>query len=102
MTDSRRFQRTKEDFTCEKCSFLVVGNGFTNHCPVCLWSKHVDIHPGDREAQCGGLMEPAGVDVRGTEYTIVHQCTKCLHRRKNKSVPDDSFERLVALSTQPH
>jgi hypothetical protein len=46
----RRFQRTIEDFECERCRMLVTGSGFTNHCPACLWSKHVDVHPGDRQA----------------------------------------------------
>jgi Zn finger protein HypA/HybF involved in hydrogenase expression len=48
------FKRTIEDFTCEHCGEQVTGNGFTNHCPQCLWSKHVDIDPGDRLALCGG------------------------------------------------
>src|SRR3989338_8156335 len=51
MTTSRRFQRTKEDFTCERCGFFVRGSGYTNHCPQCLWSKHVDVNPGNRQAE---------------------------------------------------
>ena len=31
---------------------------YTNHCPRCLYSKHVDINPGDRAEQCDGMMEP--------------------------------------------
>jgi hypothetical protein len=57
------FKKTKEDFVCEHCGKPVVGNGYTNHCPECLWSKHVDVNPGDRAATCLGLMEPVGVTI---------------------------------------
>lgn len=101
MIGIKKFQRKKEDFLCEKCGAHVLGDGFTNHCPMCLWSKHVDIYPGDRKAVCGGLMKPVGVEVHGTKYSIVHVCTNCKHRRKNKSSKKDNFELLVAISTQP-
>ncbi|MEK7158524.1 MAG: RNHCP domain-containing protein, partial [Patescibacteria group bacterium] len=45
---SRTFQRRVEDFTCESCGAQVTGDGYTNHCPQCLVSKHVDVYPGDR------------------------------------------------------
>lgn len=51
-----------ESFTCKVCGRLVVPNGagsdHRNHCPYCLTSMHLDIEPGDREADCGGAMEP--------------------------------------------
>ncbi|HYC79501.1 MAG TPA: RNHCP domain-containing protein, partial [Candidatus Binatia bacterium] len=54
------FQRTPENFVCENCGTKVSGNGYTNHCPNCLYSKHVDNNPGDRLNKCHGLMEPIG------------------------------------------
>ena len=36
------FIRKTEDFICENCGAVVVGNGYTNHCPACLYSKHVE------------------------------------------------------------
>lgn len=51
-----------ESFICKVCGRLVVPNGagsdHRNHCPYCLSSQHLDIEPGDREADCGGTMEP--------------------------------------------
>ncbi|TAL49274.1 RNHCP domain-containing protein [Patescibacteria group bacterium] len=88
---SRKFQRTKEDFTCERCGFFVRGSGYTNHCPQCLWSKHVDVNPGDREARCQGLMEPVGVELKGGEYTILHRCVSCGFEKRNKAAKDDNF-----------
>lgn len=49
-------------FTCKVCGRLCTpdnaGSSHRNHCPNCLASLHVDIEPGDREADCGGIMEP--------------------------------------------
>ena len=99
--EPKKFQRNIEDFLCDKCGFVVKGNGFTNHCPKCLWSKHVDINPGDRAAACKGLMQPIGVDFKGGEYVILHKCVKCGFCKKNKAAGDDNFEILLQLSSSP-
>ncbi|MDZ7798959.1 MAG: RNHCP domain-containing protein [Patescibacteria group bacterium] len=96
---TRKFQRTKENFTCERCGFLVQGSGYTNHCPKCLWSKHVDINPGDRQASCQGLMEPVGVKVKSGEYVIVHRCSLCGFEKRNKAAENDNFNEILKLSS---
>ena len=58
----KKFTKRVEDFICEKCGTKNVGTGFTNHCFKCLWSKHVDINPGDRAESCQGMMEPFKID----------------------------------------
>ncbi len=68
--NTANFQRTKEDFACERCGLFVRGNGYTNHCPQCLWSKHVDVNPGDRQETCRGLMEPVGMEIKSGEYEL--------------------------------
>jgi len=73
----KRFQRKKENFICEVCGKKVEGNGYTNHCPYCLWSKHVDIWPGDRLNPCQGLMEPIKVFWKEGKWRLKHQCQKC-------------------------
>lgn len=98
---SKKFQRTKEDFVCAKCGSNVRGNGYTNHCPCCLWSKHVDVNPGDRKASCRGLMEPIGVESQGGEYIITHHCITCGVEKRNKAAKNDNFDVLVQLSTHP-
>ncbi len=94
------FKRNIENFVCEKCSFAVEGNGYTNHCPQCLWAKHVDIFPGDRAEKCGGMMEPVRIEVKKKEYTIIHTCVKCGVERPNKAVKDDNFDLLVQISAE--
>jgi len=101
MTTPKKFQRTKEDFTCGECGFFVRGNGYTNHCPKCLWSKHVDVRPGDRRATCHGLMEPVGVELRGGDHVILHRCVRCGFEKRNKTEKDDDFNVIVRLSNNP-
>lgn len=94
----KKFNRRIEDFICEHCGAEVHGNGYTNHCPNCLWSKHVDVNPGDRAADCGGLMEPVDVELKNGEYILLQKCKKCGHLRKNKVSPEDNFEEIIKLS----
>ena len=94
---TRKFQRKIEDFVCENCGEKIKGNGYTDHCPKCLWSKHVDINPGDREADCKGMMEPVKVEVKNQEYIIHYKCTKCKYKHQVKSVPEDNFEEILKL-----
>lgn len=55
-------------FICKFCGKTVVptgaGSNHRNHCPYCLSSQHLDNEPGDRSADCGGVMEPVSVWVR--------------------------------------
>ena len=83
---------------CEKCGLKVKGSGYTNHCPKCLWSKHVDINPGDRAAACGGLMEPVAISIVKDGYDIRHKCVKCGQEKVNKSASGDDYEALLRLS----
>ncbi len=92
------FTRTVEDFQCEHCGASVVGNGYTNHCPKCLWSKHVDTHPGDRASACKGMMKPAAVERVGDEWILTHRCERCGYEKRNTMAPEDNFDAAVALS----
>jgi DNA-directed RNA polymerase subunit RPC12/RpoP len=92
------FKRTTENFVCEHCGTKVHGTGYTNHCPHCLWSKHVDMHPGDRANECGGMMEPHALIGNTPHYTIVHRCLSCGAEKRNKVQPEDSQEALIALA----
>ena len=92
------FKRNKEDFICAHCGTSVIGTGYTNHCPKCLWSKHVDIDPGDRAEACGGMMEPTALEGTTPSYRIVHTCVKCGKIRRVDVAENDAPEALVALS----
>lgn len=94
----KKFQRNIEDFVCEHCGTKVSGNGYTNHCPQCLYSKHVDINPGDRASDCGGLMEPIDVEIKNGSYVLVQRCQKCGFIRKNKLQDGDNFNAVLDIS----
>lgn len=92
------FKRVVEDFTCEKCGAHVEGSGYTNHCPKCLWSKHVDVNPGDRAASCGGMMEPARIEGSSPDYSLVHHCSVCGFEKRNKLSPEDDMDEVLRLA----
>lgn len=96
--ETKKFQRTKEDFTCEHCGAKVTGNGYTNHCPRCLWSKHVDVHPGDRAAACLGMMEPIALEGSTPDYRIVQRCVRCNIERRISVSADDDIDAVAALA----
>ena len=99
---STKFKKKIEDFVCGNCGFEVKGNGFTNHCPKCLYSKHVDIFPGDRAEDCGGLMKPIFANESGGEWSIMHECVKCHKQQKNVISPDDDFDEIVKISVNKY
>jgi len=81
-----------------------------NHCPACLYSKHVDdVIPGDRKALCDGLMEPIGLTIKkskGNKYKpgktageleIVHLCTKCGKININRIAGDDDTNMILDM-----
>ena len=79
------------------------GGSYRNHCPFCLWSKHVDGPiPGDRVEPCHGLMEPIGIATKsGGEYTLIQRCTKCGFERKNRIAGDDNVDLVSKLAGEP-
>ncbi|WP_293010142.1 MULTISPECIES: RNHCP domain-containing protein [unclassified Oscillibacter] len=93
-------------FTCKVCGRQVfplgAGSNHRNHCPNCLSSQHVDIEPGDREANCGGVMEPVAVWVRkGGEWAVIHRCRVCGALSSNRVAADDNPMKLMSIAMKP-
>ena len=96
----QKFKKMIEDFSCENCGEQVDGTGYTNHCQHCLWSKHVDINPGDRANNCCGLMEPIGTEEQSGEWKVVQKCQKCGEVKRNKLSTNDNFDKLVKINKE--
>ena len=97
----RKFTKIDEAFVCEHCGNQVEPLGYTcrNHCNHCLYSKHVDINPGDREETCHGLLKPIRVELDSKKgYVIIYQCEKCGAIRKNKAAADDNMDLIIRLT----
>ena len=79
----RVFTEIDEEFICEHCGKKVEKLGYScrNHCNHCLYSKHVDKNPGDRQEECHGLLKPIGVEIS-----------------RNKSAKDDNMDLIIKLS----
>lgn len=101
MLKQKKFTKRIEDFTCKACGKKIKGTGYTDHCPHCLFSQHVDIFPGDRKAACGGLMEPIGLTKRKGKEQILYRCQQCGYQRFNKVAPEDNREKIIQLSQRP-
>ncbi|OGY84194.1 MAG: hypothetical protein A3F54_03800 [Candidatus Kerfeldbacteria bacterium RIFCSPHIGHO2_12_FULL_48_17] len=98
----KKFQKRKEDFVCGFCGTQVAGTGYTNHCPRCLYSQHVDVNPGDRAAECGGLMKVVEVEFVDGEYVFIHECVKCGHRKRNTQAANDDLEVILQAVQKLH
>ncbi|GAB4285462.1 MAG: hypothetical protein Kow0081_3300 [Candidatus Dojkabacteria bacterium] len=96
----KKFSKKNEKFICETCGYAVPKHpkSSRDHCPNCLFGKHVDINPGDRASNCKGILAPIGLDIKGKKQQIVYKCKKCNRVVKCITAPDDSFEELVKLS----
>ena len=97
----KQFTKRDEEFICENCGKKVSKLGYTSrdHCPYCLYSKHVDIMPGDREEDCKGLLKPIRVELDSKKgYMIIYKCEKCGTLRKNKAAEDDNKDLLIQLT----
>ncbi|MBP5398831.1 MAG: RNHCP domain-containing protein [Alphaproteobacteria bacterium] len=99
---SRQSENT--GFICQNCGKEVLpltDGSYRNHCPFCLYSLHVDITPGDRQCECGGLMKPIKIVKNKKGFQILHHCQKCGFERYNKINEDmrqpDSIEVITKL-----
>jgi hypothetical protein len=106
-------RRSSEDvFTCRNCQANVYSQPMfsgvqnRNHCPFCLWSRHVDhTQAGDRMSACKASMQPIGLTTKRThnkygggtygELMLIHQCSECGKLSINRIAADDQAERLM-------
>jgi hypothetical protein len=103
-----------DGFQCRHCLAYVYtqpvlsGVQNRNHCPYCLWSRHVDhIQPGDRMSACKAIMQPVGLTVKGRqnkyggwiigELMLIHRCNDCGKLSINRIAADDQAERILEL-----
>ena len=103
-----------QEFICSHCGRKVfydrrIGTEHRNHCPYCLWSKHVDLNePGDRKSTCQGEMEPIGLtfkqeginkygEAKQGELMLIHQCLKCNKISINRLAADDNPQAILEV-----
>lgn len=94
------FIKNDQTFICKNCGRNVKRLKYTSrdHCNFCLYSLHVDIHPGDRLNKCGGLLKPINVIVDSKKgEQIKYICTKCGANVKNIIAEDDNKETIYKI-----
>ncbi|HEX8923983.1 MAG TPA: RNHCP domain-containing protein [Patescibacteria group bacterium] len=94
----KNFKRVKENFVCGNCGAEVSGDGYTDHCPKCLWGRHVDDQiPGDRASECREMMAPIGAIYEKGQFKIHYRCTGCGHEFLVREGEGDDREELLRL-----
>jgi len=99
--EDKRFKKNDSGFICANCGFEVPPLGYSsrNHCPKCLCSLHLDIMPGDRASDCGGILRPIKTEPDPKkDFIIIHRCEKCGAVRRNIAAKDDDRRLLIKLT----
>ena len=88
-----------ESFSCLNCGKVVPQGGaqVRDHCPFCLFGLHVDNVPGDRAADCGGLLAPIDFAVEGRGIVIAYRCQRCEHEFRVRAHADDQLPKGLRL-----
>ena len=96
----KQFTKLDEEFICENCKQKIEKLNYTtrDHCNHCLYSKHLDINPGDRQNTCKGLLKPIGIEKFKNTYKIIYKCEKCNEIHKNIMATDDNMDLIIELS----
>jgi hypothetical protein len=111
---ARTSPSTNASFTCLHCELPVTAERWSsgvnnrNHCPYCLWSRHVDLNEaGDRLSACKAEMQPIGLTIKQVkkkyarpdsgELMLVHLCSDCGKVSINRIAADDVPERVMEV-----
>ena len=102
-----------DGFLCKHCNAYVSSALFLsgvqnrNHCPYCLWSRHLDLYTaGDRLSACKLTMKPIGLTTKATnkkygsgrgELMLIHFCMDCESLSINRIAADDDPETIFDI-----
>ncbi len=105
--------RTEDGFLCKQCNAFVSSASFLsgvqnrNHCPYCLWSRHLDLYEaGDRLSACKAPMKPIALTVKATrnkygsgrgELMLIHLCIDCGRPSLNRIAADDDSQKIFSV-----
>ena len=102
------------DFRCGHCgnhvstAHMFSGVNNRNHCPYCLWSRHLDLYDaGDRLSACKGKMKPIGLTMKKSrnkyqiksrgELMLIHECVECKSLSINRVAADDHPDSIMDI-----
>lgn len=101
------------DFYCVHCHGfvsvdpLVSGVRNRNHCPFCLWSRHLDLYnAGDRLSACKSPMQPVALTIKAGkkkygndqgELMLIHLCDGCGGISINRIATDDNTDEILLV-----
>ena len=114
-----RSDAAETSFICVHCGLYVpcmpelAGVQNRNHCPSCLWSRHLDsLSVGDRRSGCKAAMEPIGLTTKPSrnkyareqdgELMLIHRCSRCRKIAINRIAADDSTDMMALCAASQH
>jgi len=96
----KRFSKNDTGFVCVhcRCDVTPLGVSSRDHCTHCLHGLHVDVNPGDRANECGGVLVPSAVSPDAKHGYVIHYiCAGCGARVNNRAAKDDNFEEILRV-----
>jgi hypothetical protein len=110
----KRIASSFGDFRCGHCNnhvsamHILCGVNNRNHCPYCLWSRHLDLFSaGDRLSACKGQMKPIGLTMKKSrnkyqiksrgELMLIHECIECGCLSINRIAADDDPDSVMEV-----
>ncbi|MFF8959192.1 RNHCP domain-containing protein [Streptomyces sp. NPDC014894] len=93
-------------FTCVRCGLTVStlgpGGDRRDHCPSCLYSRHVHDHVEGGPSDCRSRMKPISIAVlRNGDWTVIHRCVRCDELTAGPLSADDNQLILMRLAVRP-
>ncbi|WP_055481627.1 RNHCP domain-containing protein [Sphaerimonospora mesophila] len=95
-----------ETFGCVRCGLTVTaldpGGARRNHCPRCLYSRHVRDGVEGGPSECRSGMAPISIAVlRNGDWELIHHCTRCGELTSNPICDDDNQFILMRMAVRP-
>jgi hypothetical protein len=95
-----------DTFGCLQCGRAVSTAGPErlprDHCPHCLYSRHLTDLAGGGPSPCGQRMAPIAIAVAGDgAWSVIHRCTHCREVASAPAGPDDNPLVLTGLAVRP-
>ena len=62
------------------------------------FGANIDVNPGDRTNDCGGMMQPMRFELDHGKQILIHKCEKCGMEKRNKIAKNDSTDAIIGLA----
>ncbi|MBB1246207.1 RNHCP domain-containing protein [Streptomyces durbertensis] len=95
-----------DTFDCVRCGLTVTtfspDGERRNHCPSCLYSRHLVDQAAGGPSDCGARMAPISIAVlRDGRWAVIHRCVRCHELTSSPVCVDDNQLVLMRTAVRP-